>query len=215
MLSREGAASMRPYMPASRWPSRPYPRILPPMFVTFFQELKAAGLPVTLREFLTLMQAMDKDLADRRVDDFYYLSRAALVKDERNLDKFDRVFARVFKGLATTARGFGGGDPGGVAQEARREISHRRREAADRGDGRPRQAPGNIAQALAGAERPPPRRQQMDRHRGYLSVRRLRLQSQKAFASGRIATGTSARSRFGTGASSRIWTTGVSSVPAT
>src|ERR1700722_3265383 len=94
---------MRAYTPDSRWPSRPYPRILPPMFVTFFQELKAAGLPVTLREFLTLMQAMDKDLADRRVDDFYYLSRAALVKDERNLDKFDRVFARVFKGLATTA----------------------------------------------------------------------------------------------------------------
>src|ERR1700719_2227148 len=94
---------MRAYTPDSRWPSRPYPRILPPMFVTFFQELKAAGLPVTLREFLTLMQAMEKDLADRRVDDFYYLSRAALVKDERNLDKFDRVFARVFKGLATTA----------------------------------------------------------------------------------------------------------------
>jgi uncharacterized protein with von Willebrand factor type A (vWA) domain len=69
------------------------------MFVTFFQELKAAGVPVTLREYLTLMQAMDLDLADRRVEDFYYLSRAALVKDERNLDKFDRVFGRVFKGL--------------------------------------------------------------------------------------------------------------------
>ena len=76
---------MRAYTPDSRWPSRPYPRILPPMFVTFFQELKAAGLPVTLREFLTLMQAMERDLADRRVDTFYYLSRAALVKDERNL----------------------------------------------------------------------------------------------------------------------------------
>src|SRR6188508_403149 len=69
------------------------------MFVAFFHELKAAGVPVTLREYLTLMQAMDLDLADRRVEDFYYLSRAALVKDERNLDKFDRVFGRVFKGL--------------------------------------------------------------------------------------------------------------------
>ena len=69
------------------------------MFVTFFHELKAAGVPVTLREYLTLMEAMDKDLAGRRVDDFYYLSRAALVKDERNLDKFDRVFGHVFKGL--------------------------------------------------------------------------------------------------------------------
>src|ERR1700753_4114939 len=69
------------------------------MFVTFFQELKAAGVPVTLREYLTLMEAMEADLASRRVEDFYYLSRAALVKDERNLDKFDRVFGHVFKGL--------------------------------------------------------------------------------------------------------------------
>ena len=69
------------------------------MFITFFTELKSAGVPVTLREYLTLMEAMDKDLASRRVEDFYYLSRAALVKDERNLDKFDRVFGHVFKGL--------------------------------------------------------------------------------------------------------------------
>src|SRR3954462_14699783 len=69
------------------------------MFLTFFNELKSAGLPVTLREYLTLMEAMDLDLAGRRVEDFYYLSRAALVKDERNLDKFDRVFGHVFKGL--------------------------------------------------------------------------------------------------------------------
>jgi uncharacterized protein with von Willebrand factor type A (vWA) domain len=61
------------------------------MFVTFFHELKSAGVPVTLREYLTLMEAMDKDLAGRRVEDFYYLSRAALVKDERNLDKFERT----------------------------------------------------------------------------------------------------------------------------
>lgn len=69
------------------------------MFVTFFSELKSAGVPVTLREYLTLMEAMEKDLAGRRVEDFYYLSRAALVKDERNLDRFDRVFGHVFKGL--------------------------------------------------------------------------------------------------------------------
>lgn len=69
------------------------------MFVTFFHELKSAGLPVTLREYLALMEAMDNDLASRRVEEFYYLSRAVLVKDERNLDKFDRVFGHVFKGL--------------------------------------------------------------------------------------------------------------------
>src|ERR1700756_2813411 len=69
------------------------------MFATFFHELKQAGLPVTLREYLTLMEAMERDLAGRRVEDFYYLARATLVKDERNLDKFDRVFGHVFKGL--------------------------------------------------------------------------------------------------------------------
>src|SRR6266705_2058323 len=69
------------------------------MFVTFFHELKSAGVPVTLREYLTLLEAMDADLASRRVEDFYYLARAALVKDERNLDKFDRVFGKVFAGL--------------------------------------------------------------------------------------------------------------------
>src|SRR5271168_4076329 len=69
------------------------------MFASFFHELKQAGVPVTLREYLTLMEAMEKDLAGRRVEDFYYLSRAALVKDERNLDRFDRVFGHVFKGL--------------------------------------------------------------------------------------------------------------------
>src|SRR5450759_5209586 len=73
------------------------------MFVTFFTELKSAGVPVTLREYLTLMQAMQADLASRRVEDFYYLSHATLVKDERNLDKFDRVFGHVFKGLESLA----------------------------------------------------------------------------------------------------------------
>ena len=72
------------------------------MFVAFFHELKSAGVPVTLREYLTLMEAMEHDLAARQVEGFYYLSRAALIKDERNLDKFDRVFGKVFKGLEST-----------------------------------------------------------------------------------------------------------------
>jgi uncharacterized protein with von Willebrand factor type A (vWA) domain len=73
------------------------------MFVEFFHELKSAGVPVTLREYLTLMEALEHDLAARRVEGFYYLSRAALIKDERNLDKFDRVFGKVFKGIESTA----------------------------------------------------------------------------------------------------------------
>ena len=56
-------------------------------------------MPVTLKEYLTLMEALEADLADRNIEHFYYLSRAALVKDERHLDKFDQVFGHVFKGL--------------------------------------------------------------------------------------------------------------------
>lgn len=69
------------------------------MFTHFFQSLKAAGLPVTVREYLTLMEGMQKNVASQKIEDFYYFSRAALVKDERNLDKFDRVFGEVFKGI--------------------------------------------------------------------------------------------------------------------
>jgi len=73
------------------------------MFMHFFSELRQARVPVTLREYLMLMEALDKGVIDRSVDDFYYLSRAALVKDEKNLDKFDKVFGQVFKGLERLA----------------------------------------------------------------------------------------------------------------
>lgn len=69
------------------------------MFVNFFTELKSAGIPVSLREWLTLMEALEEDLAEKRVEDFYHLARVCLVKDEKHLDKFDRVFGHVFKGL--------------------------------------------------------------------------------------------------------------------
>jgi uncharacterized protein len=71
------------------------------MFFQFFDELRSARIPVTLKEYLALMDALSKDVIDLKVDEFYYLSRTALIKDERNLDKFDRVFSHVFKGLET------------------------------------------------------------------------------------------------------------------
>ena len=71
------------------------------MFFQFFDELRSARVPVTLKEYLALMDALSKDVIDMKIDEFYYLSRTALVKDERNLDKFDRVFSHVFKGLET------------------------------------------------------------------------------------------------------------------
>jgi len=69
------------------------------MFMNFFTELREAKVPVTLKEYLMLMEALDRDVIEHTVEDFYYLSRSALVKDEKNLDKFDRVFGHVFKGL--------------------------------------------------------------------------------------------------------------------
>ena len=69
------------------------------MFLRFFSELKAAKVPVTLKEYLMLMEGMDRSVIDRRVEDFYYLSRTTLVKDEKYLDRFDVVFGHVFKGL--------------------------------------------------------------------------------------------------------------------
>jgi uncharacterized protein with von Willebrand factor type A (vWA) domain len=69
------------------------------MFPSFLDQLRAVGLPVSITEYLTLMGAMRNNVAAYSIDDFYYLSRATLVKDERHLDKFDRIFAEVFKGL--------------------------------------------------------------------------------------------------------------------
>jgi len=70
------------------------------MFINFFFDLKQANLPVSLKEYLMLMEAMDQRVIKSfNVNDFYYLSRSALVKDERHLDKFDRVFGHSFKGL--------------------------------------------------------------------------------------------------------------------
>ncbi|MBY8976938.1 VWA domain-containing protein [Rhodobacteraceae bacterium NNCM2] len=69
------------------------------MFLKLFFELKDARLPVSLREHLTLVEAMDAGLVIYDIEEFYYLARAALVKDERHLDRFDRVFTHVFKGI--------------------------------------------------------------------------------------------------------------------
>ena len=71
------------------------------MFSNLIEGLRQAGLPTSITEYLTLLGAMRAGVAEWSVDDFYYLSRATLVKDERYLDRFDRVFAQCFKGLAS------------------------------------------------------------------------------------------------------------------
>jgi uncharacterized protein with von Willebrand factor type A (vWA) domain len=69
------------------------------MFIPFFLELKAARVPVSLREYLSLLEGLEAGLVDYDVEGFYYLARAALVKDERHIDRFDQVFAHIFKGI--------------------------------------------------------------------------------------------------------------------
>ncbi|MEX0319076.1 MAG: VWA domain-containing protein [Ruegeria sp.] len=69
------------------------------MFLPFFENLRKAGIPVSLREYLTFLEAMKQGLATYDVEAFYYLARVSMVKDERNIDKFDRAFAASFKGL--------------------------------------------------------------------------------------------------------------------
>ena len=73
------------------------------MFSHLVLGLRKAGMPASITEYLTLMGAMKAGIANYDIDDFYYLARATLVKDERHLDKFDRVFAECFKGLETPA----------------------------------------------------------------------------------------------------------------
>lgn len=81
------------------------------MFLRFFAELRGAGIPVSLTEYLTLIEAMQEGLSGYSADEFYFLSRAALVKDERNLDRFDLVFARVFKGFSSQGEALTAGIP--------------------------------------------------------------------------------------------------------
>ncbi|HEY5673338.1 MAG TPA: VWA domain-containing protein [Malonomonas sp.] len=69
------------------------------MLVDFFLQLKQAKVPVTIREYLTLLEALDKQVIWGSVEDFYYLARICLVKDETHFDKFDRVFAQYFDGI--------------------------------------------------------------------------------------------------------------------
>ena len=68
------------------------------MLVRFFTDLRAGGVPVTLPEFLSLLEALEARVAALSAEEFYYLARLALVKDERHFDRFDRIFAEHFEG---------------------------------------------------------------------------------------------------------------------
>jgi len=73
------------------------------MFEDFFLTLREARVPVTLREYLMFLEALKSGVASYKVEHFYYLARSCLVKDERNLDKFDQVFGHCFEGIELSA----------------------------------------------------------------------------------------------------------------
>ena len=128
------------------------------MFISFFLELRAAKVPASLREFLTLMEAMREGVARFDIDEFYFLARTALVKDERHLDRFDRVFGHCFKGIETPT------DPQTELPEewlrkARRAAPDRGGEEARRGARRLGQTDGDAAPTPRRAEGAAPGRQ--------------------------------------------------------
>jgi uncharacterized protein len=69
------------------------------MFFNFLEELRSAGIPASLKEHLSLLEALQAEVIERNPEEFYYLARTVLVKDEALLDRFDQVFNKVFKGL--------------------------------------------------------------------------------------------------------------------
>ena len=69
------------------------------MFIQFFENLRKSGVPVSLREYLTFLEALSKNLATYEIENFYILGRTIMVKDERHLDRFDRAFSYTFNGL--------------------------------------------------------------------------------------------------------------------
>jgi uncharacterized protein len=71
------------------------------VFFSFLEELRTAGIPASLKEHLALLEALDADVIQQSPEEFYYLARATLVKDEALLDRFDQVFNKVFKGIFT------------------------------------------------------------------------------------------------------------------
>src|SRR6202521_4471803 len=91
------------------------------MLIEFFLKLKQAGLPVSINEFLTLMDALRHQLVYGSIDDFYYLGRLTLVKDEVHFDRYDRVFADYFKGITSVAEDL----PATIPEEWLRKLAER------------------------------------------------------------------------------------------
>ena len=148
------------------------------MLIDFFLKLKSHKLPVSIKEYLTLLEAMDKDVIGPSVDEFYYLSRAALVKDEANYDKFDRAFAEFWQGRRDDPRHRAQIPLEWLLKQVELTLTEEEKKQIEALGGWDKLME-TLQAAPRGAERPPPGRQQVDRHRRHLAVRRLRLQPRR------------------------------------
>ena len=155
------------------------------MLMRFFTDLRAGGVPVTLPEFLALLEALEARLAALSPEDFYYLARMALVKDERHFDRFDRVFAEHFAGAEKVFEKLTAELPGRMAAADHRTPVHRRGKT----QGRIASAAGTSCSRPCGnacAEQKEPARgwQQVDRQRRALRPSATRATTPRACASG-------------------------------
>ena len=177
------------------------------MFVDFFLGLRQAKVPVTLREYLTLLDGLKAGVTGFSVDEFYYLSRAALVKDERNYDKFDRAFGEYFKGIEAIGEDLFADIPDEWLRRARSRKSSRRKNAPSWKSSAGDKLMQTLKERLA---------EQQGRHQGgskWIGTGGTSpfwwpmATTRKAFASARTRDAGAARSRSGTSANTRTSTT--------
>ena len=150
------------------------------MLLNFLDALRSAGIPATIKEHLLLLEALDREVIERRPEDFYYLSRAIYVKDEGLLDRFDQVFAACLQGHVSELRQeqvarF----PKNGCAPSPRNISAPRRWPQIESLGRWDEIMETLKQAARGTGRSAPGRQQVDRHRRHQPLRQFGLQSRR------------------------------------
>ncbi len=174
------------------------------MFETFFAELRSAKIPVTLKEYLTLLEAVGcrRRRKSRRG---FLLSRPREPREGRAQSRSFRSGLRArLQGARADHRYARGRDPGRMAAPRRDALSERGRQEEDRRAWRLGDDHGGAEEAPRRAERTPPGRQQVDRHRRHVTLSAPTATIRPASASVSTKAGIGAPSRFGTSASSRI-----------
>lgn len=127
------------------------------MLIDFFFTLRQAKLPVSVKEYLTLLEGLKQQVIAPSLDEFYFLARMTLVKDEKHFDKFDQAFGAYFKGVEGAVDWRADIPLDWLIKKLERELSPE--ESQDRGHGRPRQADGAAQGAAERTARAARRRQ--------------------------------------------------------